>query len=388
MATPTLQGRRIHISGCISGDPAIASAEEVALTRDFIKHLVIDLMKRGATFVVPIDAEKYREGDGLPICFDWLVLETIVANILQRPPNAINPLVTAVEHHKTESQMSLEKATVWDAIRDSEHVAIHNASQWDMFSKRMEIQAEHGDVLITIGGSEGVLFLANLYHGVSKPVIPLDFKICGEGKGSRKLFAQAATGNHAQKFFSVVGASTSRDLFNKLNFAPRHEVATRVNAVTKLLEALERPTAFAVRLLNPSIPGFKEVDDFFTAVVKHVVEQDLGYTLKVVDGKQLMEHARVDAEIFEKLHRATVVVADLTAERPNCFLELGYALGRSIPTILTAMSGTKFPFDVTTISGHIWNPTDSVEENRRKFREYWTANIQKAPLVKIEALVP
>jgi len=33
-----------------------------------------------------------------------------------------------------------------------------------MNSKRMEAQARWGDILIPVGGSEGALFLANLYH--------------------------------------------------------------------------------------------------------------------------------------------------------------------------------------------------------------------------------
>ncbi len=388
MALSSLHGRRIHIAGSIAKDPSIASAEEVKLARDFVQKLVIELMKAGATFVVPVDAEKPRDSDGLPICFDWLIWETIFENLTDRPSKAVNPLAIAVQHHKTEDQIPGEKAAMWDRLRGSDLVLIDNASSWNMNSKRMEIQAEHGDVLITLGGGEGVLFLANLYHATGKPVIPLNFKLCAPDFGSLKLFGQALSKENAARFITVKGDTASHGWINRLSFGTRHKYVERAQTVLNLLTALERPTVFAVRLLNSKLAEYKDVEDFFTGVVSHVVEKELGYTLKVVDGKQQNEEPRVDTEIFTKLHNAAVVVADLTAERPNCFIELGYALGRSIPTMVTAREGTKVPFDCDTLTRHEWNVADVLEDRRRKFREYWTANINRPPLVKVEHLSP
>jgi hypothetical protein len=388
MALMSLHGRRIHIAGSIDKDATVATSADVALAREFVQKLVIDLMKRGATFVVPVDAEKLRDPDNLPICFDWLIWETLQANLTKRPAGAQNPLAIAVQHHKTEDQVPADKAATWDSFRGSDLVLIENASHWNMASKRMEIQAARGDILITLGGSEGVLFLANLYHNAGKPVIPLDFKLCAAGTGSRRLFAQALISTQASRFFRVRSGTASHGLVNRLNFAARHTVAERVQEVTAILEDLARPTVFAVRLLNPKIDSYKDVEDFFTGVVKHVVEEELGYTLKVVDGTQANEEPRVDTEIFTKLHNAAVVVADLTAERPNCFIEIGYALGRSIPTMMTAKSGTKTPFDVDTLAGHMWTTDDPLVDRRRKFLDYWKANINRAPLVKMDPIIP
>jgi hypothetical protein len=73
MPRSALFGRRIHIAGSISTDPAIAPPGEVETARAFVRHLVQELLRRGASFVLPVDAEKPREADGLPICFDWLI---------------------------------------------------------------------------------------------------------------------------------------------------------------------------------------------------------------------------------------------------------------------------------------------------------------------------
>lgn len=81
MLKSALFGRRIHIAGSISPDISTASTSDVMQARELVKKLVIELIKRGATFVVPVDAEKLRAGDNLPICFDWLVWQTLHANL-------------------------------------------------------------------------------------------------------------------------------------------------------------------------------------------------------------------------------------------------------------------------------------------------------------------
>lgn len=388
MPNSPLHGRRIHIAGSIAKDPKITSSDEVKAALSFVAALVVDLMRKGATFVVPVDADKRRPGDNLPICFDWLIWETLSANLAGRPAGAPNPLAVAVQHHKTEDQIPDDKYDLWDSLRGSQLVSIDNASHWNMASKRMEMQALHGDILITLGGSEGVLFLANLYHQAGKPVIPLNYRLCASDTGSRKLFNHALTSQQTARFFRVEGQVAPHDWINRLNFSHRHDVSYRVAQVVGLLESLERPVVFAVRLLDPKADLFQEIEDFFTGVVKHVVEHELGYTLKIVDGRQVHEHSRIDAEIFNKLHHSSVVVADITGSRANCFIELGYALGRSIPMMMTARDGTQFPFDVGTLPGHPWDPSLSLEDRQRKFLAYWKANINRPPLVPPEPLVP
>lgn len=388
MPDSPLFGRRIHITGSIDKDPSLASDQQVELARDFVRRLVPELMKKGATFVVPVDAEKCRDADGRPICFDWLVWETLAANLARRPANAPNPLAIAVQHHKNEDQVPAEKAGVWDDLRGSDLVSIDNASHWNMNSKRMEMQARHGDVLITLGGSEGVLYLANLYHAAGKPVIPLNFRLGARDTGSLKLFSQALVREQAVRFFQCGGATAAHAWVNRLNHSDRHDNAARVAELVALLEDLERPTVFAVRLLNPKVPEYQEVEDFFTGVVKHVAEHVYRYTLRIVDGKQPNDEPRVDAEIFAKLHRAAVVVADVTAHRPNCFIELGYALGRGITTMISAKAGTSLPFDIESIPAHLWEPGGTLEERREEFLRYWQANINRPPLVAPEPLVP
>jgi hypothetical protein len=174
---------------------------------------------------------------------------------------------------------------------------------------------------------------------------------------------------------------------NRINFTARTSVADRVEAIQRLLEALEPPKAFVVRLLNPDLPDFDNVETFFATVVQPIVEGELGYKMQVVDGRQAYEHARIDQEIFARLHRSSVVFADMTGMRPNCFIELGYALGRGLPTMLMVQKGANAPFDIHTFAALHWSTEGSIDDRRRAFREHWAAIRSRPSLVPVEPLI-
>ena len=50
---------------------------------------------------------------------------------------------------------------------------------------------------------------------------------------------------------------------------------------------------------------------------------------------------------IEAIRDARFVVADLTTERPNVYLEVGYAWGLQKPVILLAREGQKLHFDLS-----------------------------------------
>lgn len=388
--TLPLLGRRVHISGSIHKDPTVASREDVEAAREFVRELVIALMKDGTTFVVPVDDEKPREADDLPFCFDWLILETIEANV-RLSPGAVRasgePLVVAVQHAKNVAQIPPDKQGMWERLNEpGDLLVVENAGHWSMNSKRLEIQSQHGDILIALGGAEGVLHLANLYHSTGRPVIPLPFAIHDERYGARRLWDAALVSTQTERFFSASEGYSSHRLLNRLNFAPYKPVKERVEAIRFVLHALRKPRVFAVRLLNPDHEQFKPVDDFFEGVVKPVVEE-FGYELKTVDGRKV-EEALIELEIFENLHYSRAVVADITGERPNCFIELGYALGRGYPVMICARKGVSRPFDIGHISSHGWDAELTVDDQRRLFRDYWKANFRRPPLVQPSPLVP
>ena len=386
MARSPLFERRIHIAGSISCNTVVATPDEVQAARELVKGLVIDLIGRGATFVVPVDAEKLRGGDGLPICFDWLIWRTLYDSLARRPSGAPDPLAIAVQHHKNEEQIPPEFEQLWDNLRASNLVHIENVSHWNMNSKRMEAQARRGDILIALGGSDGVLFLANLYHDAGKPVVPLNARITSPHTGALRLFSSGLDSMQAQRLFQTIHHS-AHTWINRINFASRKPVSDRVSTVTDLLENLDKPRAFAVRLLDPKCEDYNDVETFFGDIVRPVVEDELGYELVVINGSHLYKHPRIDQEIFEMLHRSRFVLADITGMRPNCLIELGYALGRGLPTMLMVKEGTKHPFDIASFGALHWKPSENLESRKQAFREHWDKIQNRPPLVPEKSLI-
>jgi len=88
------------------------------------------------------------------------------------------------------------------------------------------------------------------------------------------------------------------------------------------------------------------------------------------------------SEIISFIEEAEVVVADLTHERPNCYLEVGYVLGvgRATQLILTARAdhdpesdfhrpgGHRVHFDLAGFDILFWQP-DRLEDFRRELEK-------------------
>jgi hypothetical protein len=56
----------------------------------------------------------------------------------------------------------------------------------------------------------------------------------------------------------------------------------------------------------------------------------------------------VIAWVKQRIDNASLVVADLTTANPNVYLEVGYAWGRGVNTILLVAHGDELKFDVRT----------------------------------------
>ena len=295
-----------------------------------------------------MDAEKPREADRLPICFDWLIWQALHASLV-KPLHIGNP----------PKFISVRPRLAGD----------------DSFPAR-----EPRSMYARSAPS------ANLYRDAGKPVVPLNLAITAPDTGARRLFTLGLSSAHAHRLFQATGHG-SHTWINRINFTARKSVPERVSAVVDLLEDLERPRAFAVRLLDEKHEDYADVQNFFDIVVQPIMEGELGYKLTVVDGRQVYRESRIDQEIFAKLHRSRVVLADITGMRPNCFLELGYALGRGLPTMLMAKEGSSHPFDIHTLAGLHWKTSGSVDGRRRAFREHWAAIQSRPPLVPNEPLI-
>lgn len=72
--------------------------------------------------------------------------------------------------------------------------------------------------------------------------------------------------------------------------------------------------------------------------------------------------------IKESINRSVVVVADLTDFNPNVFLEVGYAWGKGIPTVLLVSKEQvgALPFDVKTQTCLVYETIQDLERQLAK----------------------
>jgi hypothetical protein len=88
----------------------------------------------------------------------------------------------------------------------------------------------------------------------------------------------------------------------------------------------------------------------------------------------------MNVEIFEQLHRAGVAIVDLTGMRPNCTMELGYALARPRRTVISARRGTSLIFDTDKLPTHFWQRGDA-DAARAAYLDWFDRYVEVGPLV-------
>lgn len=111
-----------------------------------------------------------------------------------------------------------------------------------------------------------------------------------------------------------------------------------------------------------AMPFSKEMDDVFHYGIQNPVH-DAGYIVERMD--QVPFTGDILAEIKRRIETSTIVIADLTEDNPNVYLEVGYAWGRGKPTILLERSGTQAKFDV---SGQKWLIYDRIKDLEEKLK--------------------
>jgi hypothetical protein len=218
-----------------------------------------------------------------------------------------------------------------------------------------------------------------------RPVLPLDLALGasrddGTG-GALRLSKQSRTEPGRFLRFGLADAGTEGAALASIGTrdgnAASGEIAERISAI---LSKVARPDAFYVRLLRPDHAKFSVVESFFREVVDPVVEE--AGLRRIEMGTNRTEHAFMNVAIFESLHFSSVVIVDVTGERPNCFIELGYALRNTNRVLVTAEEGTNLPFDQQAIPCHFWKVGDAAPDRQKVLSEFWKRNIDRPPIVK------
>ena len=219
-----------------------------------------------------------------------------------------------------------------------------------------------GDALVIVGGGTGVEHLADFTFRGGSRWCRLDLAVGAsrdDGTGGAMRLCERGRAERT-RFFPLQPrlckhGGGSIDLRNGKRDGNAAAAADKPQTGLKaLLRKVARPFAFYIRLLKPDHPKFKVVESFFREVVDLVVEE--AGMRRIEMGAERTEHAFMNVAIFEGVHFSSVAIVDVTGERPNCFIELGYALPRGGRVLVTAEDGTKLPFDQEMIPCHFWKP--------------------------------
>ena len=385
---PSLLGRRVHIAG--SANPQ-TDVQYIRYAHELIARVTHGILQAGGGLVVGVGKEPRVEGaqsDTPSLVFDWTALEA-AADCLRGgsyawPAESGAPLVV-VTSEKAESEIPQQRRLLWNYLLGSQAVRLEfiqpGARSGAMIRER---QVQFGDILWILGGGTGVEHLADMYMGRRRPILPMDLplgasRVDGTG-GSERLYREARSNLH--QFFRLPAPIAETANTRLTSLATQNGTVDVVHVagnVVALMLDLAPPKAFYVRLLNPKHEAFTRVEAFFRHVVDPVVTA-AGFE-RAEMGTDTTEHAFINVGIFDALHFASVSVVDITGERPNCFIELGYAL-RGQRVIITAEEGTQLPFDQNAIPCHFWKKNLHNQKRQELLAEFWRRNVDRPPLVR------
>jgi hypothetical protein len=109
-----------------------------------------------------------------------------------------------------------------------------------------------------------------------------------------------------------------------------------------------------------AMPFAPEFDDHFHYGIQQAVNS-AGYLCERADLTTFT--GDVIAWVKERIDSARLLVADLSTANPNVYLEVGYAWGKGIPTVLLARNATDLCFDVKGQRCLVYNSIRKLEES-------------------------
>lgn len=104
------------------------------------------------------------------------------------------------------------------------------------------------------------------------------------------------------------------------------------------------PEPVRKRTVFVAMPFSEEFEDIYQFGIYAAV-RNCGYVCEKVD--ESVFAGNIVDRITEAIRNATFVIADLTQERPNVYLEVGFAWGLNKPVLLVAREGQKLHFDLS-----------------------------------------
>ena len=141
--------------------------------------------------------------------------------------------------------------------------------------------------------------------------------------------------------------------------------------------------------------GNIEVDSVFNEVISPSIQENGFEPIRIDKHNQ---GGLLHNEILSNIEESQIIIADLTNERPNCYLEIGYTLGIGKQKNLILMAkedhnpdspnhkkgGSKVHFDLTGYDILFWDPTDFLEAKELLSKKIKRRLFLLSPQTKLE----
>ena len=380
----SLKERYIQLAGSTKDN---VDRTVLAKSHAVVREIVKGVLKVGGGLVVGVGEDLRLEtaNPDSARLFDWTVLDEVERFSRasgELGQKMVQPGAVVVTSQKNLGRIPEARRAAWEYLVGSNAIAVRPLEvDWSAAAYIRVHQAAAGHGLVILGGGEGVEHAASLYVERGRVVVPLDADLgsfYGDGTGgARRLYHYALS---KPERFVLRDAQTYCNALQLTSMAGTAEATVVASRVIELLARFATPTAFCVRLLDPSSANFNSVQNFFDNTIRPGLTE-LGFQ-DIEMGRTPATEGFMNLEIFQSLHYVDVAVADLTDLRHNNFLEAGYALGRPLPVIFTAMDGTKLPFDTHAIPTFFWKADEPDVTRRKKFLEHWNLYVNRASLVR------
>lgn len=350
----------------------------------FVRAFATELIAAGGGLVLGAGGEP-RGDSGEPCIFDWTALEVVGASADPAPewPPLRPERFVVVASQRGLAKVPEWRGQIWDKCRKRTDFELEpTPAGWRMAGIIRERQVLRGDVLVALGGGAGVEHLAELYQDEGKPVIPIHADLGAinrDGNGGSRYLHERALGNIDDFFRLRDGRGSAGARLSGIRLSAETNLGALANETCALLADLRPRPAFYVRLLATEHLEFDAVEHFFRDVVDTVVVER-GFTPQEM-GRAKPEEAFMNVEIFRALHRAGMVIVDLTGVRPNCAMELGYALARRRRVVISAKKGTPLPFDSDKLPTHQWEDGPRGDGRVDAYRDWFDRYSELPPLV-------
>ena len=137
------------------------------------------------------------------------------------------------------------------------------------------------------------------------------------------------------------------------DFIFKREIGSATQRIDAGITSEEKPLIFV------AMPFDKKMDDTFHYGIRNAVNS-AGFLCERVD--QVSFTGDILEVIKRRITKASLLIADLTMSNPNVYLEVGYAWGVGIPTVLIAQDAQELKFDVKGQKCIIYSGIRELEE--------------------------